>query len=57
MSQFKNLVLRAALETALKSCMATQYSCIITLRGKILATGFNYSTCHTTLKTQCILRG
>lgn len=55
MSQFKNLVLQTSLDTALKSGMTTQYSCIITLRGKILATGFNYSTCHGMLKRQCIL--
>jgi deoxycytidylate deaminase len=57
----KTLVSEIALKTALKSSMNTQYSCVVTLRGKIISTGFNAQICDTMRKTmkkkQCILRG
>jgi len=40
---------------ALKSPQKKQYGCIITFRGKVIATGYNYDTGNCSLNRQCLL--
>ncbi len=45
-------------EVAEKSNMALKYACIITLRNKIISTGFNnYDLTRLGSETSCLLRG
>ena len=42
-------------QLALKSPQKKQYGCIITFRGKVIATGYNYDTGNCSLNRQCLL--